>query len=259
VTVTPPAPAPSAASKKPPARAPEKPLVKNPKAAALRSTVVMKYVMGASGLLLIAWLLAHMYGNLKAFWGRESFDDYAHHLRTLGTPLLWEGGFLLISRIVIGLAVIAHIYSAASLWKRDRDARGGTTRYRTTQNKRGVQRTYASFTMRWGGIVVIAFLFFHLLNLTANNSIHPGGASPDPYQRLLNTFDHWYMVVAYTVALLAVGFHVRHGVWSAFTTLGANRNPTRRAALNLLAYAVAITLTVGFLLVPWSIFFGWVD
>lgn len=240
-------------------RIPPKPLVKNPRQAAQRSTVVLKFAMAGSGLFMIAWLAAHMYGNLKAFWGRTSFDEYAHHIRTIGQPILWEGGFLLLSRIVLGLMVILHIYAASQLWKRDRHARGGTARYATVQNRKGVQRSYASFTLRWGGVIVLLFIVFHLLNLTANNTIHPGGASPDPYERLQHTFDAGWPLAVYTIALLALGFHIRHGIWSALTTLGANRNPQRRVALNLLAYAVASGLTVGFLIVPWSIFFGWID
>ncbi|HEY5787567.1 MAG TPA: succinate dehydrogenase cytochrome b subunit [Microlunatus sp.] len=222
---------------------------------AARSTVAMKAMMAISGLIMIGYLLAHMYGNLKVFAGQEAFDDYAHHLRTLGEPILPYGGALWIIRIVLLVAISAHVYSAVTLWKRDRKARGGTSRYQSSKAKRGVQRSYASFTLRWGGIVIILFIVYHLLHLTWN-VVAPGGASDSPYERLVNGFQIWWLVVIYTVALLAVGFHLRHGVWSALTTLGANTSATTRRRLNLLAYVVAIAITGGFLLVPFSILFG---
>ncbi len=222
---------------------------------AARSTVAMKAMMAVSGLIMIGYLLAHMYGNLKVFAGQEAFDDYAHHLRTLGEPILPYGGALWIIRIVLLVAIVAHVYSAVTLWKRDRKARGGTSRYASSKAKRGVQRSYASFTLRWGGIIIILFIVYHLLHLTWN-VVAPGGASASPYDRLVNGFQIWWLVVIYTIALLAVGFHLRHGVWSALTTLGANTSATTRRRLNLLAYVVAIVITGGFLLVPYSILFG---
>ena len=222
---------------------------------AARSTVAMKAMMAVSGLIMIGYLLAHMYGNLKVFAGQEAFDEYAHHLRTLGEPILPYGGALWIIRIVLLVAIVAHVYSAVTLWKRDRKARGGTSRYASSKAKRGVQRSYASFTLRWGGIIIILFIVYHLLHLTWN-VVAPGGASDSPYLRLVNGFQIWWLVIIYTIALLAVGFHLRHGVWSALTTLGANTSATTRRRLNLLAYVVAIVITGGFLLVPYSILFG---
>ncbi len=217
----------------------------------------MKAMMAVSGLIMIGYLLAHMYGNLKVFAGQEAFDDYAHHLRTMGEPILPYSGALWVIRIVLLVAIIAHVYSAATLWKRDRRARGGTSRYVSSKGKKGVQRTYASFTMRWGGIVVLLFVIYHLLQLTFH-VVGPGDGGPEnsPYVRVVSGFQVWWLVVCYTIALLAVGFHLRHGTWSALTTLGANTSPATRRRLNILAYLVALAVTVGFLLVPYAILFG---
>jgi len=217
----------------------------------------MKAMMAVSGLIMIGYLLAHMYGNLKVFAGRAAFDDYAHHLRTMGEPILPYSGALWVIRIVLLVAIVAHVYSAVTLWRRDRHARGGTSRYASSKGKRGMQRTYASFTMRWGGIIVLLFVIYHLLQLTFH-AVGPGNGGPDnsPYVRVVAGFSVWWLVVVYTVALLAVGFHLRHGVWAALMTLGANTSATARRRLNLLAYVVAIVITVGFLLVPYSILFG---
>ena len=224
---------------------------------AARSTVAMKAIMAVSGLIMIGYLLAHMYGNLKVFAGQEAFDEYAHHLRTIGEPILPYSGALWVIRIVLLVAIVAHVYSAATLWSRDRKARGGTSRYASSKGKRGMQRTYASFTMRWGGIIVLLFVIYHLLQLTFH-VVGPGEGGPEnsPYARVVSGFSVWWLVVVYTIALLAVGFHLRHGVWSALTSLGANTSAVTRRRLNILAYVITIVVTVGFLLVPYAILFG---
>lgn len=216
--------------------------------------------MAISGLVLIGYLLAHMYGNLKVFAGQASFDGYAEHLRELGEPILPHEGALWIIRVVLLAAVGGHIYAAVKLWARARQARGGggAKRYQSTKGRTGVQRTYASFTLRWGGIVIALFVIFHLLHFTWN-TIHPGGASDSPYERVVNGFGVWWVVVSYTLAMVAVGFHLRHGMWSALTTLGLNTSALARRRLNLLAYVVAGVITVGFLLPPYSILLGLVS
>jgi succinate dehydrogenase / fumarate reductase cytochrome b subunit len=101
-------------------------------------------------------------------------------------------------------------------------------------------------------------VIYHLLHLTWN-IVHPGGAAAEPYERVVNGFQIWSVVLAYTIAMIAVAFHLRHGMWSALTTLGANTSSLARQRLNVLAYAVAGVVTVGFLLPPFAILFGLVS
>ncbi len=226
----------------------------------MRSTVAYKAAMAVSGLIMVLYLLAHMYGNLKAFSGKAAFDGYAEHLREIGEPVLPHAGALWIIRAVLLVSVLVHFYSALMLWRRAHVAssRGAAgQRYQSTKNRRGVQRTYASFTLRWGGLIVALFIIYHLLHLSADY-IAPGGASNSPFERLVNGFQIWWVVLSYTIALLAVGFHVRHGFWSAFATLGANTSVPRRRHLNQLAIVISLVITVGFLVPPFAIFFGWI-
>ena len=119
-----------------------------------------------------------------------------------------------------------------------------------------MQRTYASFTMRWGGIIVAALrdLPPAAADLTC---VGPGGGPENsPYAAGGQRLPVWWLVLVYTIALLAVGFHLRHGVWSALTSLGANTSAVTRRRLNILAYVITIVVTVGFLLVPYAILFG---
>ena len=225
---------------------------------ATRSTVALKYLMAVSGLIMIGYLLLHMYGNLKVFAGQEAFDEYAEHLRTFGEPILPYEGLLWIVRVVLLAAILAHIYAVVVLTVRNRRAAGysGGKRYHSKQNRTGIQRSYASFTLRWGGVVILAFIVYHLLHLTAN-VITPGGASDSPYERVVNGFQIWWVVAAYTVALLAVGFHLWHGIWSALTTLGGNRSANRiDSRLTGIAVVVTLVIVLGFLLPPWAILLG---
>lgn len=215
--------------------------------------------MAVSGLVMMVYLIVHMYGNLKVFSGGAAFDGYAHHLRTIGEPFLPYAGALWVVRVVLLLSVAVHSYAAITLWRRARGAtsgRGGG-RYQSSKSPRGVQRTYASFTLRWGGVVIALFIVYHLLHLTSN-TIHPGGASDSPYVRVVNGFGRWWVVASYTIALLALGWHIRHGLWSAMADLGANTSVARRRHLNVAATTIATVIVVGFLMPPFSILFGWV-
>jgi succinate dehydrogenase / fumarate reductase cytochrome b subunit len=194
------------------------------------------------------------------FAGQRAFDDYAHHLRTLGQPFLPYSGGLWIIRVGLAASVVIHVAAAVTLWRRARAAtagRGGW-RYESSKARRGVQRTYASFTMRWGGVTLAVFVVYHVLQLSTG-TIHPGGASSSPYQRTVNGFQVWWVVVVYALAMAALGLHLRHGLWSAFASLGANTSPQRRRHLNAAAIAVSSLITVGFLIPPFSILFGWVS
>ena len=227
--------------------------------AAWHSTVMLKALMAVSGLVMMLFLLVHMYGDLHVYAGQAAFDDYSHHFRTLGEPFLPYSGALWLIRVTLLAAVVLHAYSAVTLWLRARGATGGRGgwRYQSTKARGGSQRTYASFTMRWGGVTLALFIIFHLLHLTTN-TLSPGGASSSPYIRVVNGFQIWWVTLFYVLALIALGFHIRHGFWSAFATLGANTSVRRRQHLNVAATTIALVITLGFLAPPFSILFGWV-
>ncbi|WP_081743295.1 succinate dehydrogenase cytochrome b subunit [Arthrobacter sp. H20] len=222
----------------------------------LRSTVVLHAAAAVTGLIMVLYLLAHMYGNYKVFSGQVAFDGYSHYLRTMGEPLLPRTGALWIIRVVLLASVLIHMYAIIALWRRMRKATAGKggRRYQSRKNPRGVQRTYSSFTMRWGGIIIFLFVIYHILHLTVN-AIAPGGASESPYERVVNGFSIWWVVATYVIAMLALGFHLRHGFWSALASLGANTSPARRRLFNQTATVLAVVITVGFLIPPVAILF----
>ncbi len=219
---------------------------------ARRTTVALKLLMALTGLLFVLYLLAHMYGNLKIFSGAAAFDEYSHHLRVLGEPLLPEKGFLWVLRIVLLLSLAGHAYAAFALWRRAGKARG--TRY---TKKKAVQATLSSRTMRWGGVALLAFVVFHVLHFTTN-TIQLNGGFESPAQRVLTSFQTWYGVLIYLVAMVALAMHLRHGIWGASMTLGWNTSRAAARNINIVAITVAAVIFVGFMVPPLAILFRFV-
>ncbi|GAA2999182.1 succinate dehydrogenase cytochrome b subunit [Kitasatospora albolonga] len=213
-----------------------------------RSTLGKKAVMAVSGLVMLLYLVAHMLGNLKVFFGPEDINGYAHWLRTLGEPLLHFGWFLWLARVVLLTAVVAHGVAAYQLSRRDLKAR--PVRYAHTRRR----ASYATRTMRWGGVILGLFIVWHILDLTTL-TVNPLGEEGHPYQNIVASFSTWYGGGVYCLAVLALGLHVRHGFWSAAQTLGAN-NPRRDRGLKLTANGLALLLTAGFLSVPVAVMTG---
>ncbi|MEU6928877.1 succinate dehydrogenase [Streptomyces sp. NPDC046385] len=205
--------------------------------------------MAVSGLTMLAYLVAHVAGNLKVFFGPEEFNAYGHWLRTMGAPVLHHQWGLWIARIVLLAAVVAHAVSAYQLSRRDLKARP------TAYVHRRRRASYATRTMRWGGVVVGLFIVWHVLDLTTG-TVHSGGFQEGrPYENVVDTFSTWYGNLVYIVAMLAVGLHVRHGFWSAAQTLGVG-NARRERVLKATANGLALLLTAGFVSVPVAVMTG---
>jgi succinate dehydrogenase / fumarate reductase, cytochrome b subunit len=208
--------------------------------------------MAVSGIILVLYLIAHMIGNLKAFAGAESFNHYSEWIRTIGEPAVPAQTTLWIIRLVLLGAVFAHMWAAFSLWKQARAAR--PVAYVT---RKRVQQSYASRTMRWGGVIIVLFIIWHILDLTFG-SVNSAGGDSTPYDRLIASFTNPFVTAFYVVALVLLGMHLRHGLWSATQTLGQS-NKRRERGLNLFATAFAVVLIAGFLLIPFSVLFGVID
>jgi succinate dehydrogenase / fumarate reductase cytochrome b subunit len=219
-----------------------------------RSSVALKILMAVTGLLLVGFLYAHMIGNLKIFFGAETFDHYAHWLRTIGTPLLPQDWYLWIQRAVLTFAVVAHIVAATILARRARKAR--PMRY---VHRPKIQASYAARTMRWGGVIILLFVIYHILDLTTG-TLNPNGAPGEAYRNVASDFtpDRWYVTLFYTLSIVAVGFHLRHGLFSAARTLGQRTARGERIA-RAAALLLSVVLVVGYLSVPFAVLTGLVD
>jgi succinate dehydrogenase / fumarate reductase cytochrome b subunit len=216
------------------------------------SSVFKKVVMAVSGIIMVLFLIAHMVGNLHVFQGAKSFNDYSEFLRTVGEPALPFRTLLTIIEIVLLVSVVAHMWAAVSLWRQAKRARpqGYVT-------KKAVAQSYASRTMRWGGVIIGLFIVYHILDLTFGVA-NPDGTSSTPYSRLVASFQNPIATTVYVITLILLGMHLRHGVWSATQTLGQS-NRRRERTVNYFATAFAVLLIGGYLVVPAAVVFGLVD
>ena len=235
-----------------PSRATDTTLVTGARAA--RTTIYLKILMALSGLFFVGFVLTHMYGNLKAFAGHDAFNEYGEHIRTLGTPILPYAGALWIMRALLIGSLIVHVACAVALWRRAQRAR--TVRY---QVKKHTGAIFASRLMRWGGVTILLFLVWHLLNFTVGKVNVQGGPTNDPYNLLVDTFDTWWLTLLYLVAMAMLGAHLHHGTWSALQTLGLTGTARARTRAKRLAFVVAFVITVGFSLVPVFVLAGVID
>ena len=209
--------------------------------------------MAVTGLIFALFVLAHMYGNLKLLAGMEAYNTYAEHLRTIGEPMLPYAGFLWVMRIVLLVAVVLHVRVAFLLWSRANAAR--TQRYAV---KKAVVQSLSSKWMRWGGVFLLVFIVWHLLEFTVVKLDVSDGATgvANPYQLVVNSFGVVWLTLIYVVAMLALYMHLAHGVFSAQQTLGWTPTPHAHRRASLIGHAVAGVVVVGFLIPPLAILFG---
>ena len=207
--------------------------------------------MAATGVVFIGFVLLHMYGNLKAFSGHDAYNEYAEHLRIIGEPMLPREGLLWLIRTVLLVSLVIHVYAAAALWKRSHGAR--TVKY---QVKKNISSSFSSRMMRWGGLTILLFIVWHLLNFTVGKVNVTGGATNDPYNLLVDSFGVWWLTLIYLVAMAALGMHLHHGVWSSAQTLGLTNNAKARRNAKVLGWIVAVVIAGGFSLVPVFVLVG---
>jgi len=216
------------------------------------SSVGRKVWMALSGFLLFGFVFAHMLGNLKAFQGREALDGYAEFLRSIGYPVLPEYGLLWIARIGLLAVVAVHILAAFRLWQQSRSARRQP--YRKVESQ---VFSYASRTMRWGGVIILVFVIYHLLHMTTGTA-HPDFEYGSVYDNLVIGFQSAYVVGFYLVATGALSMHLYHGIWSAFASVGVE-NPRVERLRRPLAAAIAWVMFIGYAVVPLAVLTGFIE
>jgi len=216
-----------------------------------RSAIAKKAVMAVTGLILFGFVLVHMVGNLKLYMGPEHINEYAHFLRVAGEPLVPAMTLLWIARIVLLVAVVLHIHSAWSLTMMNREARPVDYRDRGF-----AKATYAARTMRWGGVIIVLFVIYHLLHLTTGNA-HHDFVPNDVYHNMVSGFQIWWVSALYVVANLALGLHLFHGLEAMFTSMGWT-NPSYESLIRTGATVFAVVVTAGNLTFPLFVLLGFV-
>jgi succinate dehydrogenase / fumarate reductase cytochrome b subunit len=220
-----------------------------------RTSIGKKAVMAVTGLLLAGFVVVHMVGNLKIFQGEAKFDHYALWLREVGSPLFGPGQLLWVARLVLFVAAVLHVIAAVELARVSRAARPvGYAR------REAIASTYASRTMRWGGAIITLFVIYHLLHFTFGAvGFAPGQYRPlSVYRNVVLGFSVWYVSAFYIAAMVALGLHMYHGVWSMFQTLGFNSERSD-AAYRALATLSSLAVVLGNVSVPVAVLTGLVQ
>lgn len=215
-----------------------------------RTSVGKKWAMALSGIALMGFVFAHMVGNLKMYLGETPFNHYAEFLRDMGEPIFPRTVLLWGMRLGLIAAFAVHFHAAYSLTMQNRRAR--VTRYQSPRDY--IAASFASRTMRWGGIIILLFLIWHLADLTW------GWANPDfvrgeAYHNVSTSLSRVPVTVLYIVANLALGFHLSHGAWSIFQSLGIN-NPKYNNARRWFARGFAAIVVIGNISFPIAIQMG---
>ena len=213
------------------------------------SAVGKKAVMAVTGLILFGFVLVHMIGNLHLYEGPGHLDDYGHFLRQLGAPALPPNGALWLLRLVLLAAVVLHIWAAWQVTQMSRQAR--PVAY---QKRDAVTMSYASRTMRWGGVIIALFIVYHILHFTTG-TVHPSFEEGAVYRNVVDGFSVWWVSLFYIVAQIALGFHLYHGVWSLFQSLGWN-HPRFNLWRDSFAHAFAWIVTLGNISFPLAVLTG---
>jgi succinate dehydrogenase / fumarate reductase cytochrome b subunit len=217
-----------------------------------RSTIGKKIIMAITGLVLVGFVIAHMLGNLQAFLGPAKLNSYAAFLKST-TELLW------LERITVFVAVVVHAVMAWQLTQLKRAARPIGYEKRDPQVS-----TLASRTMRWGGVVLLAFIVFHILHFTTGtvfpfasrpDARYPAFSETDVYGNVVSAFRAPWVVAVYVVSMLFLLLHLFHGAWSSVRTLGLSKSssdPLHRRVSTV----IAVVVWLGFIALPLGVFFG---
>jgi succinate dehydrogenase / fumarate reductase cytochrome b subunit len=216
------------------------------------TSIGKKAVMAVTGLILVGFVVGHMLGNLKIYQGEAKFNAYALWLREVGSPALGHEQFLWLARLILLAATGLHIIAAVQLTQMSYAAR--PVNY--TQ-KKAINATYASRTMRWGGVIITLFVIYHLLHFTFGAVGFPPGQYHhlSVYRNVVIGFSVWYVSAFYVAAMVALGFHMYHGVWSMFQTIGLNNGAGDRFFRTLAAVS-SVAVVLGNISVPTSVLVG---
>ena len=204
-----------------------------------QSAVGKKWAMAVSGIMLLGFVLIHMIGNLKVYLGPEDINHYGEWLREIAVPALPRTVFLWLLRGGLIGAFAVHMHAAYALTRMNHRAR--PTKYASDRDY--VAANFASRTMRWTGIIVFLFIVFHLADLTWG-SANPDFVRGEVYHNMVASFSRVPVALAYIVANVALAFHIYHGAWSLFASLGVS-NPRIVRFRRIFAAAFAGIILLG--------------
>lgn len=218
------------------------------------SVIGKKVVMAVTGAVMVLFVIGHMLGNLKLFSGPEEINAYSRFLREIGQPEFGYGQLLWAVRIILLVCAVLHVIAATQLTRISWQAR--PVAY---EEKKNVETTWAALTMRWSGVLLIVFVVFHLFHLSGGMvGFKPGQFQHlMVYQNIVAAFSNLPISIFYIASMVALGFHLDHGIWSMFQTMGWVTVENTKA-WRAVSRVVAVLIFAGFVSVPVSVLAGWV-
>ena len=218
-----------------------------------QSAVGRKWVMAVTGIGLIGFVLVHMVGNLHVYEGPAQMHEYAEALRTRGGGLGPAGAILWRMRAGLLSMFVLHLHSAITLSRMSGNASEKATMVSGAKKYEGgrdhVAATYASRTMRWTGPIIALFVLYHLADLTWGWWLGDDFVAGDPYHNVASSLGALPVAILYVVANMALAWHIFHGAWSMFQSLGVN-NPRYNHLRRTVATSLAGLVLVGNLSFP---------
>ncbi len=204
----------------------------------LSTSVGKKQLMAVTGLLFLLFLTTHLLGNLSIYAGPKAFVAYAEGLHALGK-------LLVAAEVGMAIALIVHVTTAVFLFFENRRAR--PVKYEV--DKSGGGRTFSSQTMPYTGLLILGFIGVHM----ATFSHHiVDQTTRNIFQIAVAVLSHKVYLAIYLIGVLVVAFHVRHGLWSAFQTVGANHSKYM-PFIQKLSLVFAVIVAIGFGSLPFVI------
>ncbi len=210
---------------------------------ALASTVGIKYLVAGSGAVLVLFVFFHMLGNLQIYLGADALNSYAAAIKS-------TGGLIWVARAGLLAALAVHVWGIATLSLRNRAARS-----RPYALKRSLLSTYSSRHMLLTGLVLLAFVTYHLLHFTVG-ATHPehfqmydGQGRHDVYSMVVLGFREPLVAASYIAAMALLGLHLGHGVGSAFRSVGLS-GPRARHRLEACGRLLAVVVVAGNVSIP---------
>ncbi|MDO4411762.1 succinate dehydrogenase cytochrome b subunit [Cutibacterium sp.] len=212
------------------------------------SNVTLKLVMAITGTIFALFVFVHMVGNLKAFMGPDDYNAYAEFLRTVLYPLFPIGGVLWCFRIVLLVCLVLHVWAGLTIWVRGRRARGKFSRHHMKALGWGAR------TMVLSGIVILAFVVVHILDLTLGKGVASSSfrgpvneGTPDiqitAYQNLIASLSRPGMAIFYTVVMVIIGLHICQGVRNTINDFGGTGRRLR-TVWTVIGLLIALAIVV---------------
>jgi len=215
------------------------------------STITKKILMCLSGLFLIIFILAHLLGNLEVFGGPDAINAYGAFLRSV-PKALWT------LRILTIVSFVVHIYTAVSLSLSNNYAKP-IGYYKSNI----IKASFASRTMMFGGLVILAFLIFHLAHLTWGlthpeiSNLHDDKGRHDVYTLIVLSFHNPFLCAFYLLAQAALTLHLSHGFFSAPHTLGLSYKWGK--IIKKVGVFLAVAIGLAYSSIPLAALFGFLS